>query len=179
MRYVRWFLMALVVIAVAGGLTYGYYRTLLSEGSPKQDAFVKGTFPSPLPGGLLKGSVDGLQVSWKGKKLNADHQSGINVFAGDNGEEERYPFKTYQAKGLRDPGLDVLRIDYDLPGNPSGFGASPMRSSKWRKEHTWAKCTSVSCPAIPSPWATLGLNGRTTAPQHTHRHSPSASISTL
>ncbi len=118
MRHVLWFLMALVVIVVAGGLAYGYYRTLLSEGSPKQDAFVKGTFPSPLPVGLLKGSVDGLQVSWKGKKLNADDQTGINIFVGKNGEEERYPFKTDQAKGLRDPKVDVLRIDYDLPGNP-------------------------------------------------------------
>ncbi|MBI4000501.1 MAG: hypothetical protein HY348_01790 [Nitrospira defluvii] len=118
MRHVLFFLMAPVVIVVAGGLAYGYYRTLLSEGSPKQDAFVKGTFPSPLPVGLLKGSVDGLQVSWKGKKLNAENQTGINIFVGENGEEERYPFKTDQAKGLRDPDLDVLRIDYDLPGNP-------------------------------------------------------------
>lgn len=119
MRHILWFLLALVVIVVAGGLAYGYYRTLLSEGGPKQDAFVKGTFPSPLPVGLLKGTVDGRQVSWKGKKLNADHQTGINIFAGETGEEERYPFKTYQAKGLRDPDLDVFRIDYDLPGNPS------------------------------------------------------------
>jgi hypothetical protein len=110
--------MALVVIVVVGGLAYGYYRTLLSEGSPKQDSFVKGIFPSPLPVGLLRGTVDGLQVSWKGKKLNDANRTGINVFAGENGEEERYPFKTYQAKGLRDPEIDVLRIDYDLPGNP-------------------------------------------------------------
>ena len=47
MRYDLWFLMALVVIALAGVFAYGYYRTLLSEGSPKQDAFVKGTFPPP------------------------------------------------------------------------------------------------------------------------------------
>ena len=118
MRNVLWVCMALVVIAVAGGLAFGYYRTLLSEGSPKQDAFVKGIFPSPLPVGFLKGTVDGLQVSWKGKKLNADHQTGINIFFGETGEEERYPFKTYEAKGLRDPDLVVLRIDYDLPINP-------------------------------------------------------------
>ena len=112
------FLMALFVIAVAGGLAYGYYRTLLSEGSPKQDAFAKGTFPSPVPDGFLKGTVDGLQVSWKGKKVQAKDQTGLNVFAGENGDEERYPFKTDHAKGLRDPDLDVLQIDYDLPGNP-------------------------------------------------------------
>jgi hypothetical protein len=118
MRRVLFFLMALVLIAVAGGLAYGYYRTVVSEGSPKHDAFLNGTFFSPLPDGLLKGSVDGSQMSWKGKKLSFKDQTGINIFAGEQGYDERYPFKIYQAKGLRDPGLDVLRIDYDLPSNP-------------------------------------------------------------
>lgn len=34
MRRILSFLMALFVIVVAGGLAYGFYRTLLSEGSP-------------------------------------------------------------------------------------------------------------------------------------------------
>lgn len=118
MRRILSFLLTLFVIVVAGGLGYGHYRTLLSEGSPKQDAFVKGAFPSPVPDGLLKGSIDGLQVSWKGKKMHAKDQTGINIFAGENSDEERYPFKTEHAKGLRDPDFDVLRIDYDLPDNP-------------------------------------------------------------
>lgn len=117
-RHILWFLPSLVVIAVAGGLAYSYYRTLLSEGSPKQAAFAQGTFPFPLPDGLLKGSVNGHQVSWKGKKLDATNQTGINIFVVENGEEERYPFKTYRAKGLRNPEIDVFRIDYDLPDNP-------------------------------------------------------------
>ncbi|MBA2485351.1 MAG: hypothetical protein H0V35_04495 [Nitrospira sp.] len=66
----------------------------------------------------MKGFVDGLKVSWKGKKLQAKDQAGINLFAGEKGDEERYPFKTDHTKGLRDPDLDVLRIDYDLSGNP-------------------------------------------------------------
>ena len=147
--------MALLLTAVIGGLAYGYYRTFLSEGSPKQEAFLNGTFPSPLSDGLLKGSVVGLQVSWKGKKLRAKDQTGINIFAFEQGDDERYPFKTYRAKGLRDSGLDVLRIDYDLPSNPFWLRRILDESSKWRKEHTGAKYISVSCPAIPSPWATL------------------------
>lgn len=118
MRHILRFFVALCVLVLAGGLGYGYYRTLLSESSPKQEAFAKGTFPLPVPDGLLKGSVEGLQVMWKGKKVDAKHHTGINVFAGEHSDEERYPFKTYQAKGLHDPELDVLRIDYDLPGNP-------------------------------------------------------------
>ncbi len=118
LRHLLSILTALLVIVVAGGLGYGYSRTLLSEGSPKQDAFVKGTLPSPVPDGFLHGSVDGVQVSWKGKKMQAKDRTGINVFAGENGDEERYPFKTAPAKGLHDQDLDVLRIDYDLPGNP-------------------------------------------------------------
>jgi hypothetical protein len=118
MRRLSVVLVAFWVIVLAGGLGYGYSRTLLSEGSPKQEAFAKGTVPSPMPDGFLKGIVDGSTVSWKGKRMDAKAHSGINVFTGEHSDEERYPFKTYQAKGLHDPELDVLRIDYDLPGNP-------------------------------------------------------------
>lgn len=117
-RYVLYGIVALVVIVLAGGLGYGSYRTLLSELSPKQEAFANGTVPLPMPDGFLKGSVAGDQGSWKGKKMDAQHHTGLNIFAGEQGDEERYPFRTYLAKGLHDPELDVLRIDYDLPSNP-------------------------------------------------------------
>lgn len=118
MRYILFFFIALCVLALVSGIGYGYYRTVLSERSPKQAVFAQGTIPSPAPDGLLRGSVEGLQVAWKGKKIDAKHHAGINVFAGEHGDEERYPFIIYPAKGLGDPDLDVLRIDYDLPGNP-------------------------------------------------------------
>ena len=43
----------------------------------------------------------------------------VEVVTGWYDAEDLYgSFKTYQAKGLRDPEVDVLRIDYELPGNP-------------------------------------------------------------
>ena len=55
------------------------------------------TFPPPIPIVRLKGNRRWASVSWKGKNYNADIQTGINIFVGENSEEKHYPFKTYQA----------------------------------------------------------------------------------
>lgn len=118
MRFLFKFIFFIILLSAFGGVAYGFYRTFLSERDPNQKIFSLGTYPSPLPDGLLKGTVDDLTVSWKGKKMNAKTGTGINIFAGKSVDEERYPFKTSKEKGLRDPNLDVLRIDYNLPQNP-------------------------------------------------------------
>ncbi|MEX2055128.1 MAG: hypothetical protein WD972_03005, partial [Candidatus Andersenbacteria bacterium] len=47
-----------------------------------------------------------------------DAASGINVFDDAGQRNERYPFKTYTAPGIRDEALQVLKIDYNIQGNP-------------------------------------------------------------
>ncbi len=93
-------------------------RTMQMEHTKDQLLFSGGTVPRPAPEGLYQGSVTGARVSWKGKKFVSATATGINVFAGESGEVEKYPFKTSYEKGLRDSDLDVLAIDYNLPENP-------------------------------------------------------------
>ena len=77
-------------------------------------------------------------MPWLGKTFNAAHRSGDNVFARDSysiarffnpfyrgfvadrsGAYRCFTFHTYVASGLADPDRSVLKIDYDIDGNPS------------------------------------------------------------
>jgi len=77
-------------------------------------------------------------MPWLGKTFNAAQQSGDNVFAQDSyslarffnpfyrgfvtdgaGTYRCFTFHTYAGPGLADPDRAVLKIDYDLDGNPS------------------------------------------------------------
>jgi hypothetical protein len=77
-------------------------------------------------------------MPWLGKTFNAAQQSGDNVFTQDSYPLARFfnpfyrgfvrdgadiyrcfTFQTYVAPGLADPDRTVLKIDYDLDGNPS------------------------------------------------------------
>ncbi|TSC66197.1 MAG: hypothetical protein CEO21_242, partial [Microgenomates group bacterium Gr01-1014_80] len=42
---------------------------------------------------------------------------GINIFKDTDGNQERYPFKTYTGKGLQD-NKEVLKIDYSANKDP-------------------------------------------------------------
>lgn len=76
-------------------------------------------------------------LPWQGKTFNAAQARGDNIFTRDplalahiywplyRGYIDDFPrtyrafaFQTYTAPGLADPDRQVLRIDYDLPGNP-------------------------------------------------------------
>jgi hypothetical protein len=87
--------------------------------SSAQSDFAKGTIPSPVLDGLYKGSVKYIKVSWVGKKLMAETKSGINLFRDDKGiETTAFPFATLEGKSITDPDLNVLKLDYNQPGNP-------------------------------------------------------------
>jgi hypothetical protein len=91
------------------------------------------------PGGdLLFGALLRLWMPWLGKRFDAESATGENVFdmsAYRVGErltpaafrawwpEDAFSyralrFRTSVTSGRLDPGLEVLRIDYDLPENP-------------------------------------------------------------
>lgn len=77
-------------------------------------------------------------MPWLGKTFNGAHQSGDNMFMQDSYSLARFfnpfyrgfvtdgastyrcfTFHTYVAPGLTDPDRAVLKIDYDLDGNPA------------------------------------------------------------
>ena len=124
-----WVLLALFLIkAFFAVLLVGFLVLCLHSWSIKKDPrntiFLKGSVPNPKLDGVYRGIFLGYSSSWKGKKLNAIDSTGINMFAGhksapdSNDQVEKYPFKTYIGKGLVDKNLDVLKIDYNLLGNP-------------------------------------------------------------
>jgi len=80
----------------------------------------------------------GLWLPWKGKTFDAAAQTGDNIFTNDGlwlsrlvfagyngyiadepGRSRALTFRTYLGAGKDDPGLQVLKIDYDLEVNPS------------------------------------------------------------
>ena len=125
----------IVVAIIVVLIVLGVLRTWQLERSANQKVFAGGTVPNPLPNGLYNGTVPGHTVSWLGKKFFATGESasggdasegtGINVFTPldmklSNGvtTTEKYPFKTYIGKGAHDGALDVIKIDYNIAGNP-------------------------------------------------------------
>jgi hypothetical protein len=112
------FLKIIIIVAVVATVA-GIIRTWQIQNDANQKVFLAGSVPDPKPEGLYSGTVPGKKVSWLGKKFNPTDSTGLNIFDDGNGiKGERYPFKTYIGKGLHDKNLDVLKIDYNLPGNP-------------------------------------------------------------
>lgn len=109
----KFFLMFLLVVLVMLWL-----RTLQMKQEPNQQVFLHGSLPNPKPDGFFHGSI-GFDVSWIGKKFDAETSTGINLFKEKKGNQiEKYPFKTHAEKGLFDQHLFVLKIDYNISGNP-------------------------------------------------------------
>lgn len=104
-------IIGILILSLFSLLLFINYRV---QHSLYQKVFLSGIFPSPLPEGFYKGSVQALNTSWKGKVFDASHSAGINLF----GDKKVYPFKTYKGKGLQDTNLDVLKINYNIPENP-------------------------------------------------------------
>src|SRR5947209_5496972 len=78
--------------------------------------YKKGKFPGFLKE-LYAGSVGGTEISWKGKYFEKDTLAGINIF-NDRGREKRdYPFKVYSGKGVYNPEVETLKIDYNIKKN--------------------------------------------------------------
>lgn len=106
-------LIAVLVVVIS----YFSYRNWKTQHSQNQAIFLAGKVPATLDG-FYKGTVTGFKTDWQGKKLDASHSSGINVFHKDGQDIENFPFKTYTGQGLQDKNLEVFKIDYDNSTNP-------------------------------------------------------------
>jgi hypothetical protein len=102
----------------SGLIVLGLLRTRRMDQDPRHALFRHGRPPSPLPDGPYRGAVRGYRGAWLGKAFDRAAGRGINLF--DDWERPRraYPFWMTTGPGLREPDRDVLKIDYDLPGNP-------------------------------------------------------------
>lgn len=107
---------------------------------PHPDGFLSGSLVATTvarPVDSFARWLSGLYMPWLGKTFHADEQTGINRLEPSarsplkllwrnydpkvttEGALEAFPFTTRIAPGVLDPNLDVLKIDYDMKGNPS------------------------------------------------------------
>lgn len=114
--------------------------TWISEKSPYQKMFAEGKLPAHAPDGFHPGTAHVLfdkQTPWLGKSFVAHEHKGFNIFTptgaailkwltplyklfakNQDGNIHAYNFKTSKEKGIKDPKLDVIRLDYSAPENP-------------------------------------------------------------
>jgi hypothetical protein len=129
-------------------------RTLAGRSSGELEGlFARGRIPDPPPAGRMRGSLLHLTLGpagailgpaaaiWLGKRFDAEHATGENVFDSrvhrlgrlltpsayraswpeDSRSYRALAFATSAGPGALDPGVEVMRIDYDLPGNAPVF----------------------------------------------------------
>lgn len=111
--FIKFFLVLLLVT-----ILLLWFRTWQMKKESNQSIFLQGRVPNPKPDGFYQGDM-GFSTAWIGKKFNNKDSVGINIFKDKKGKEvEKYQFKTYVGRGLFDPNLLVLKIDYNIRGNP-------------------------------------------------------------
>ncbi len=111
--------------AVIALLLLLWLRTFQMKREPNQQEFLRGRLPNPKPDGFYQGSI-GFKTSWIGKKFDAENSRGVNIFknkkarhkSAPGSSEEKYTFKTHVENGLFDQQMFVLKIDYNIKGNP-------------------------------------------------------------
>ena len=109
----------LIVAGLAGVIGFAEFKTWQLQHAPQQAIFLAGVIPSQRPEGFYAGSVPGLQGSpWQGKRFDAPHSAGVNIFQSKGKATAQYPFRTSVAPGELDPQRQVFRIDYNNPQNP-------------------------------------------------------------
>lgn len=106
---------AIIVLLIVILALIGWWRTVKTERDARQKIFAAGHVPNLLPDGFYKGEVISYKGTWTGKTFDSQAKTGINNFSDGN---QLYHFAYYEGIGLRDPGLKVIKIDYNRPENP-------------------------------------------------------------
>jgi hypothetical protein len=136
------FLWIILSIIAALVLWLGFWSlvSLLVGMSSRHAEFVKGTVSGPPPNGFFNGSaylLGGGPVPWLGKSFQSANNLGFNIFTpqgatllklitplynlfrvNGEGNTDAYFFKTRNGPALKDPSLDVIKLDYDSKENP-------------------------------------------------------------
>ena len=137
--FILWIVIS-IIIAVAAWLVFWWLVNFISEHSGYQKQFSAGTTPNPSPDGFYNGKAHVLfdaDVPWMGKSFDRANELGFNIFTpagasilkiiapfykrytkNSDGNTIAYYFKTRTAPGLKDPQINVVKLDYDSPENP-------------------------------------------------------------
>jgi len=137
--FILWILLA-IVAAIAAWLLFWWLVNFLAEHSANQKRFETGSTPQTAPEGFYRGTAHVLfdaDVPWMGKSFDSANNLGFNIFTpagasilkvlapfykrytvNEDGNTRAYYFQTRTAPGLKDPELNVVKLDYDSPENP-------------------------------------------------------------
>lgn len=108
---------AIVLIGIAA--VGGYARTYVVERQTEQQLFTAGHADlSELDGDYIGVAHGYSGTTWQGKTVFRDTHSGINRFKYDSGLTTKYLFKIFTAIALRDGNKEIIKLDYNQPGNP-------------------------------------------------------------
>lgn len=117
MKFLFKLIYRIVVVLVVLILIVGFYRTWRTNSSPDQKIFTDSEPLNPAPSGYYSLSIGDYSGFWKAKIFVSSRDEGVNVLHRYGKDEERYPFRTYLSKGIHEPELEVLKVDYNMPGN--------------------------------------------------------------
>lgn len=134
-----WVLLS-VVAAVVVWLLFWSLVSFFVNRSRYNQKFSEGIAPDLPPQGFYKGTAHILfdkPVPWLGKSFDSANQLGFNIFTplgakllkvmtplykrfgvNKDGNTDAFYFKTRTEPGLKDPQLNVIKLDYDSRGNP-------------------------------------------------------------
>lgn len=129
-----------IIAAIILWLGFWLLVTLLVGKSHRQAEFTAGSVSDTAPDGFYNGSaylLGSRPVPWLGKSFERVNDLGFNIFTpqgasllkimtpfyklfrvNSDGNTDAYNFKTRTGPGLKDPSLDVIKLDYDSPENP-------------------------------------------------------------
>ncbi|HEV7645789.1 MAG TPA: hypothetical protein VGO50_17755 [Pyrinomonadaceae bacterium] len=137
--FLIYILVSLAAIVV-GWLLFWWLVNFVAEHNGYQKKFSAGSTPQAPPNGFYRGTAHVLfdaDVPWMGKSFEAAENLGFNIFtpagasilkilapfykrytADEDGNTRAYYFQTRTEPGLKDPQLNVVKLDYSSRENP-------------------------------------------------------------
>lgn len=134
-----WILLS-VTVALVAWLAFWSLVSFFVNQSHYNQKFLEGRAPVAPPQGFYQGTAHILfdkPVPWLGKSFDGANNLGFNIFTpfgasllkimtplykllsvNKDGNTDAYYFKTRTEAGLKDPQLNVIKLDYDSRGNP-------------------------------------------------------------
>lgn len=112
------FIVTILSLFCSTVLVIGTFRTFQIQSAPEQKIFLAGDIPQTRPDGDYKGSIKNMKTGWQGKSFDVKTASGSNRFKENGKTVNKYPFRTYTSGGIQDKNKKVVKIDYNISGNP-------------------------------------------------------------